>query len=53
MLLFDFQVIINIPRGNMPQGIKYFTIIGPSTDCMDEKYNVSYINFTFLLKIKI
>nr|CDQ03298.1 BMA-ARRD-6 [Brugia malayi] len=32
------KVIINIPHGSMPQGIKYFTIIGPSTDCMDEKY---------------
>ncbi|EFO23210.2 hypothetical protein LOAG_05274 [Loa loa] len=32
------KVIINIPNGSMPQGIKYFTIIGPSTDCMDEKY---------------
>ncbi|EJW86403.1 hypothetical protein WUBG_02685 [Wuchereria bancrofti] len=32
------KVIINIPHGNMPQGIKYFTIIGPSIDCMDEKY---------------
>ncbi|OZC05348.1 arrestin domain protein [Onchocerca flexuosa] len=32
------KVIINIPHGTVPQGIKYFTIIGPSTDCMDEKY---------------
>uniref|UniRef100_A0A8R1TKT5 Arrestin C-terminal-like domain-containing protein n=1 Tax=Onchocerca volvulus TaxID=6282 RepID=A0A8R1TKT5_ONCVO len=32
------KVIINIPHGTMPQGIKYFTIIGPSTDCMAEKY---------------
>ncbi|VBB31316.1 unnamed protein product [Acanthocheilonema viteae] len=32
------KVIIDIAHGSIPQGIKYFTIIGPSTDCMDEKY---------------
>ncbi|VDK87928.1 unnamed protein product [Litomosoides sigmodontis] len=32
------KVIIDIPHGSIPQGVKYFTIIGPSTDCMDEKY---------------
>ncbi|MCP9261245.1 Arrestin domain protein [Dirofilaria immitis] len=32
------KVIINIPHGTIPQGIKYFTIIGPSINCMDEKY---------------
>uniref|UniRef100_A0A915PH48 Arrestin-like N-terminal domain-containing protein n=1 Tax=Setaria digitata TaxID=48799 RepID=A0A915PH48_9BILA len=32
------KVVINIPYGTSPQGIKYFTIIGPPTDCMDERY---------------
>ncbi|RCN35006.1 hypothetical protein ANCCAN_19149 [Ancylostoma caninum] len=33
-----FQVIIDIPYASSPQGIKYFTIIGPHIDCMEEKY---------------
>ncbi|RCN27327.1 hypothetical protein ANCCAN_26940 [Ancylostoma caninum] len=31
-------VIIDIPYASSPQGIKYFTIIGPHIDCMEEKY---------------
>ncbi|VDL66215.1 unnamed protein product [Nippostrongylus brasiliensis] len=32
------SVIIDIPYASSPQGIKYFTIIGPHLDCMEEKY---------------
>lgn len=37
-----FQVTIDIPYASPPQGIKYFTIIGPHIDCMDEQYLVSF-----------
>ena len=36
-----FQVTIDIPYASPPQGMKYFTIIGPHIDCMDEQYLVS------------
>jgi len=32
---------MDIPYASSPQGIKYFTIIGPHIDCMDERYLVS------------
>ncbi|CAD5215205.1 unnamed protein product [Bursaphelenchus xylophilus] len=32
------KVIIDIPYASSPQGIKYFTFVGPHIDCMDEKY---------------
>uniref|UniRef100_A0A182KEX0 Arrestin_C domain-containing protein n=1 Tax=Anopheles christyi TaxID=43041 RepID=A0A182KEX0_9DIPT len=32
------KVTIDIPYASPPQGIKYFTIIGPHIDCMDEQY---------------
>ncbi|KJH48238.1 arrestin domain protein [Dictyocaulus viviparus] len=32
------QVIIDIPYASSPQGVKYFTVIGPHIDCMEEKY---------------
>ncbi|KAH7718895.1 Protein ARRD-6 a [Aphelenchoides avenae] len=32
------KVIIDIPYASSPQGIKYFTLIGPHTDCMEDKY---------------
>lgn len=37
-LILKFQVIIDIPYASSPQGIKYFTIIGPHIDSMEEKY---------------
>ena len=36
------KVTIDIPYASPPQGMKYFTIIGPHIDCMDEQYLVSY-----------
>lgn len=32
------KVIIDIPYASSPQGIKYFTFVGPHIDSMDEKY---------------
>ncbi|KAI1727822.1 arrestin domain-containing protein 2 [Ditylenchus destructor] len=32
------KVIIDIPFASSPQGIKYFTFVGPHIDCMDDKY---------------
>ncbi|VDK44040.1 unnamed protein product [Anisakis simplex] len=37
-VLYVQKVIIDIPYASSPQGIKYFTIIGPHIDCMEEKY---------------
>ncbi|XP_074643357.1 arrestin domain-containing protein 3-like [Tubulanus polymorphus] len=38
---YYLRVIIDIPYASPPQGIKYFTIIGPHIDCMDERYLTS------------
>jgi hypothetical protein len=35
------QVTVDIPYASPPQGMKYFTVIGPHIDCMDEHYLVS------------
>uniref|UniRef100_A0A158PC11 Arrestin_C domain-containing protein n=1 Tax=Angiostrongylus cantonensis TaxID=6313 RepID=A0A158PC11_ANGCA len=35
---YYIKVIIDIPYASSPQGVKYFTIIGPHIDCMEEKY---------------
>uniref|UniRef100_A0A7E4W6C0 Arrestin_C domain-containing protein n=1 Tax=Panagrellus redivivus TaxID=6233 RepID=A0A7E4W6C0_PANRE len=32
------KCIIDIPYASSPQGIKYFSLIGPHIDCMEEKY---------------
>jgi hypothetical protein len=35
---YYFKVTIDIPYASPPQGMKYFTVIGPHIDCMDEQY---------------
>ncbi|KAE9551873.1 hypothetical protein FO519_004922 [Halicephalobus sp. NKZ332] len=35
------KCIIDIPYASSPQGIKYFSLIGPHIDCMEEKYLAS------------
>uniref|UniRef100_A0A914ECT8 Arrestin C-terminal-like domain-containing protein n=2 Tax=Acrobeloides nanus TaxID=290746 RepID=A0A914ECT8_9BILA len=35
------KVIIDIPYASSPQGIKYFSLIAPHIDCMEEKYLAS------------
>jgi len=35
------KVTLDIPYASPPQGMKYFTIVGPHIDCMDEQYLVS------------
>ncbi|KAL5020945.1 hypothetical protein ScPMuIL_000100 [Solemya velum] len=35
---YYLRVTMDIPYASPPQGIKYFTIIGPHIDCMDERY---------------
>lgn len=39
------QVTVDIPYASPPQGMKYFTVIGPHIDCMDEHYLVSFYIF--------
>lgn len=35
---YYLRVIIDIPYASPPQGLKYFTVIGPSIDCFDDQY---------------
>jgi hypothetical protein len=35
---YYIKVIIDIPYASSPQGIKYFTLIGPHIDCMEDKF---------------
>ncbi|GAB1610691.1 uncharacterized protein LOC115223663 [Argonauta hians] len=35
---YYLRVVIDMPYASSPQGVKYFTIIGPHIDCMDERY---------------
>ncbi|XP_045160241.2 arrestin domain-containing protein 3-like [Mercenaria mercenaria] len=35
---YYLRVVMDIPYASPPQGIKYFTIIGPHIDCMEDKY---------------
>lgn len=37
---YYIKVTLDIPYASPPQGIKYFTIIGPHIDCMEEQYLV-------------
>ena len=37
---YYLKVTINIPYASPPQGLKYFTVIGPHLDCMDDAYLV-------------
>ena len=37
---YYLRVLIDIPYASPPQGLKYFTLIGPHIDCMDERYMV-------------
>lgn len=40
-VVISLQVTVDIPYASPPQGMKYFTIIGPHIDCMDDIYLVS------------
>jgi len=40
---YYLRVIIDIPYASPPQGLKYFTVIGPHIDCNDDKYSVSLL----------
>ncbi|CAH0549088.1 unnamed protein product [Brassicogethes aeneus] len=35
---YYFKVTIDVPYASPPQGMKYFTVIGPHIDCMEEQY---------------
>ncbi|KAJ8305449.1 hypothetical protein KUTeg_015994 [Tegillarca granosa] len=35
---YYIRMTMDIPYSSSPQGIKYFTVIGPHIDCMDERY---------------
>ncbi|XP_029346115.1 arrestin domain-containing protein 3-like isoform X2 [Acyrthosiphon pisum] len=35
---YYIKVTLDIPYASPPQGMKYFTIIGPHIDCMDDQY---------------
>lgn len=39
---YHLRAVLDVPGAeDIPQGIKYFTMIGPSVDCNDNKYLVS------------
>ena len=38
---YYLRAVVDIPYASAPQGLKYFTVIGPHIDCMEEKYMVS------------
>ncbi|XP_017774477.1 PREDICTED: arrestin domain-containing protein 3-like [Nicrophorus vespilloides] len=35
---YYIKVTVDIPYASPPQGMKYFTVVGPHIDCMDEQY---------------
>ncbi|WAR23382.1 ARRD3-like protein [Mya arenaria] len=35
---YYFRVVMDIPYASPPQAIKYFTIVGPHIDCMEDRY---------------
>jgi len=35
---YYLRVIIDIPYASPPQGLKYFSVIGPHIDCMEDRY---------------
>lgn len=37
---YYIKVTVDIPYASPPQGVKYFTVIGPHIDCMEEQYLV-------------
>lgn len=39
------KVLVDMPYASSPQGIKYFTLIGPHIDCLEEKYLVVSIDW--------
>ena len=39
---YYLRIVMDIPYASPPQGIKYFTIIGPHLDCMEDKYLVCF-----------
>lgn len=46
---YYIKVTIDVPYASPPQGMKYFTIIGPHIDCMDEQYRVSTATLSLTL----
>src|SRR6218665_346350 len=38
---YYLRVVVDIPYKSPPQGLKYFTIIGPYIDSLDAKYMVN------------
>ena len=53
LALLCVQVTLDVPYASPPHGTKYFTVIGPHIDCMDEQYLVSMIlkcGGTFLIR---
>lgn len=40
---YYLRVTIDIPYASPPQGIKYFTIVGPHIDCMEDRFLVVYL----------
>jgi len=45
---YYIKVTIDIPYASPPQGMKYFTIVGPHIDCMDEQYLVMLLYYLLL-----
>ena len=46
---YYLRVVMDIPYASPPQGIKYFTIIGPHIDCMEDKYLVCLYTCIYII----
>lgn len=44
---------VDIPYASPPQGMKYFTVIGPHIDCMDDQYLVKKFSFYRFIQLVI
>lgn len=45
------RVNINIPYASCPQSIRYFTVVGPNIDCMDDRFLVCLKNYFLIWKL--
>lgn len=50
---YYIRMTMDIPYSSSPQGIKYFTVIGPHIDCMDERYMVGLLIYFSVMPVLI
>lgn len=51
--ILDVLASDKLPTEEIPQGVKYFTIIGPLVDCNDQKYLVSISRLSLILILSL